>query len=229
MAASDSNGTHELIDQIVREVLARLAGTQKTETKQPKSGELALAAKVITLAELDGKIDGVRQLVLPRGAIVTPAVRDLMRQKQIAVTYRSGEKLAGERPRMAIGVEAKYEVTALVRTLEAHAGGIERLETKDLAGGVKELASRVASGKQLGLLLTHRAAAAACLANRRSGVRAAVATDSTSAAAAVATLGVNLLVVDPANKSLYELIRIGREYLRGGLRACPAELVESLS
>lgn len=222
MAASDSTTTHELIDRIVREVLAKLADVQKSDTKQAKSGELALTAKVVTLAELDGKIDGIKHLVLPRGAIVTPAVRDLVRKKQITVTYRTGEKPAGERPRLVIGVEAKYDPTALVRALEPQAGGIERVESK-------ELARHAASGKQLCLLLTHRTAAAACVANRRPGVRAAVAIDAASAAAAVAMLSVNLLVVDPANKSLYELIRIGREYVRGGLRACPADLVESLS
>ena len=38
-----------------------------------------LTGRLVTLADLNGRLEGVKQLVVPRGAVLTPAVRDRLR------------------------------------------------------------------------------------------------------------------------------------------------------
>ena len=65
------------------------------ERIQCQTGELAVDQAVVSLsaiAELSGKLDGVRRLTVRRKAVVTPAVRDLLRQRKIELAYRSMPK-----------------------------------------------------------------------------------------------------------------------------------------
>lgn len=76
------------IDRIVAEVVRRLralaasstpASSQKTEA----NSSLNLNEKVITLATLKGRLDGISTLIVSERAIVTPAVKDELRDRKI--------------------------------------------------------------------------------------------------------------------------------------------------
>jgi len=77
------------IDRIVAEVVRHLralvatsstpAPSQKTEA----TTSLNLNDKVITLASIKGKLEGVTIVIVPERAIVTPAVRDELRDRKI--------------------------------------------------------------------------------------------------------------------------------------------------
>lgn len=229
MASTNSTNEHALIEQIVREVLARLGKLEvsaKPATDSGKSvvGELRVAAKVISLSELDGRLDGVQRLIVRRGAVITPAVRDLLRTKKIAIASdaASGKSAAAAKVKLAVA-ETKYDLASLVKGLEGHRVAAEQLQQNKLELVVAEL-SAAATRDQLGVLLTSQTAVAACLANRNRGVRAAVANRVADVVAAVATLGANLLVVDPAGKSLFELTQLVREFAQGGPRKGPKSL-----
>ncbi len=72
------------IERIVREVLAELMAGKTTEQNSTR-GELVLSSKVVSVAVLTGRLDGVSRIIMPRGAVVTPAARDLLRERRIAV------------------------------------------------------------------------------------------------------------------------------------------------
>jgi hypothetical protein len=60
-----------------------------------------------------------------------------------------------------------------------------------------------------------------CLANRRSGVRAALGAEPAGVRRAVESIGANLLVLDVAGKSLFQQLKIVREFVAPGPRCCP--------
>jgi ribose 5-phosphate isomerase RpiB len=80
----------------------------------------------------------------------------------------------------------------------------------------------------LGAILTRHTAAALCLANRHPGVRAVLATDIPAAAAAVAAVGANLLVLDPTAGTFFQMKQILSDFCRGGVRDCPEVLKKRL-
>ncbi len=94
------------LEAIVREVLRRLqqlsdagtagagdgAGTENQALAKPASQEpavdpaqLQLADRTITMGLVAGRLGGVKEVLVPAGAVVTPSVRDELRKRQIAV------------------------------------------------------------------------------------------------------------------------------------------------
>ena len=76
----------ELIDRIVREVVRRLlergmsvAGDVAPQCDQ----ELRLEQRLITLATLNGRLDGVKRVIVPKNAVITPAVRDELKDRSV--------------------------------------------------------------------------------------------------------------------------------------------------
>ena len=87
----------EFLEFIVQEVIRRLtnAGTPITKTatmsKSPPpstndSGrELVLSERLITLSTLQGRLDGIAKLVVMRKSLITPAVRDELKRRNISL------------------------------------------------------------------------------------------------------------------------------------------------
>jgi hypothetical protein len=79
----------QFVETVVQEVLRRLAagGTCAAPAAglpaAPQSRELILAERLVTLATLQGRLDDVTRLVVPRRAVVSPAVHDELRAKGI--------------------------------------------------------------------------------------------------------------------------------------------------
>jgi len=77
----------EEIERIVQEVIRRLtsAGVQVTKLKPT----LELEDRLVTLASLEGRLEGIRQLVVLPKAVVTPSVRDELRDKKIELVRQA--------------------------------------------------------------------------------------------------------------------------------------------
>ena len=84
----------ELVEYVVREVIRRLtadgrfvartaASTATVSQYENIHRELNVADRLVTLATLQGKLDGVTQLTVARRSIITPAVRDELKQRMI--------------------------------------------------------------------------------------------------------------------------------------------------
>jgi hypothetical protein len=94
---------------------------------------------------------------------------------------------------------------------------------------VEELSDEVRKGGKLGLLITGATDVALCLANRRSGVRAVLGAEPQGVRRAVESIGANLLVLDLAGKSMFQQIKIVKEFTHPGPRSCPQAWARSLS
>ena len=73
--------TPEQLEWIVQEVIRRLRNSDGANP--PAAGELRLSDRVVTLAALKDRLSSVRRVVVPAKAVVTPAVRDELKARQI--------------------------------------------------------------------------------------------------------------------------------------------------
>lgn len=233
------------IERLVREVLAELAlapqaapatapvpkanaaagssATHSAATRSRGNGELVLRCRVVALPEVEGQLDAVRRLVVPRRAVVTPAVRDELLRRNIALSYAAESDLpAVDRTSLVlVSVGKGYDPAALLTLLGKEAIKASPHALDCLIAATDLLARELSQPGVLGLLLTRHAAAALCLANRRPGVRAVSGSDAATVLAGAASVGANLLVVDPTGRSPFELRRIAAAFCRGGVRDCP--------
>jgi len=249
--------TQAQIDRLVREVMERLGqelragetpaatstaaqnGSAATGAVVPKKTEpapngvasapktLVLTQKLISLADVEGRVPKGGAVVVAGKAVITPAARDYLRAQQARLETQtkaaSGGAVAGRRG-VALAAVAGAKSGAAARSilvelpdrlasLLGKAGlTVERIPHVCLPGTVAELAESVALGGNMGVLLTDEPAAAVCLANRRRGVRAAAVTSLDDLEAAWAAIAVNLLVLSPRGSSSWQLTRLAQRY-----------------
>jgi len=227
------------VEAIVRQVLAELLGrgvnglagktnpTGKTSTDAaPKSGELTVGKKIVTAADLEGRLSGIKRLLVQRGAVVTPSARDELRKHGVAIasTVLGGKQTSTIHLAMA---ETNFRTDSLLALLTSEGLTVQEQAAGSLLNVIDDLCKTVATGNQRGLLLTGVPAAALCVANRQNGVRAVLGTSLADFALARAAVAANLLVIDPKGRSLFELRQLTRELLQGG-DTCPAEVRQRL-
>ena len=266
------------IERVVRQVLAELGlapngdaavsmqaytGTRRSNDEpndEPdRSRELVLTGRVVTLAQTEGRLADVCRLVVPAQAVVTPAVRDELRQRGILLTFASasGKKAAAgndildgcvandrtiraetRQPRASVGspplighaslnrlivtaVGTSFDPESLSDTFASEGVEVAAKQCDCLIRATDELALGLAESDTLGMLVTKHTAAGLCLANRHPGVRAVLGLDAATAASDVASVGANLLVVDPDTIGPFQLKRMAIQFCRGGPAVCP--------
>ena len=84
------NLSPEQLEWIVSEVVRRLLAAQSAAGQSlvvatSATTELVLTDKLVTLRTLDGRLTGVKKVVVPQRAIVTHAVRDELNQRGITL------------------------------------------------------------------------------------------------------------------------------------------------
>jgi len=224
------------IERIVREVMRRLevpqsagdgAGTETRTPPEPKpdNSKLRLSGRVVTVASLDGRLAGVRQVIVAKGAVVTPAVRDELRKKKIKLDFSDNNHRANvSSDEVLLGmVEGSYDAAALFTVVSAEIGETQRIDGSCWIEVTRQMTEAIARETKCGVLVTCRANAVVCFANRTPAIRAALGSGTASVKDAAETIGANLLVVDPATNSLYELRGMVREFVRGS-HECPGRL-----
>lgn len=235
------------VEGIVRDVLARLesaerpaqaiAGRSETEAHETnraagrgRPGGLVLGDAVITLAALEGRLDGVREVTVRPTAVVTPAVRDALRERSIELS-RTGEAVLGDGPDaggIVVGTAACAAEPVSPRRLQEVLGvSVELLARVGLVDVVREMSEQVALGGTKGILFTSATAAAVCLANRHRGVRAVTVRDAEEAAQSSASIGANLLVVRPEGCSTWTQLRMAQKFMNCKAK-CPADFADAL-
>lgn len=201
------------IERIVRDVMSRLAGERPAAAKEaetpkqvetpkpavPAVNELVLEAKVVTLAEVQGRLVGIKQLNVTERAVVTPAVRDLLREKKVGLVRRAAgaqaSGIATGRVIVVAATDAKAAVGSLVRDLRSQGCKVEELAQAGLVAAVRELGDEVAKSGAVGLLVCEEPEAALIALNRRSGLRAVGGDDVAAIERAAKAVGANAFVV----------------------------------
>lgn len=69
------------IERIVQEVLRRLAAL--TARPALTGDTLTIGSRLVTVADLKGKLDGIKRLEVPRRAVITPAAKDFLKDSGV--------------------------------------------------------------------------------------------------------------------------------------------------
>jgi len=241
------------IDEIVRQVLAQLGlaspgqAAQRPPAAEPAAqangeahaadadhGQLLVASRVVTLAELKDRLATVRKVVVAPRAIVTPAVRDELIRRKIALVVGQqsspSEKApaAGHRRLVLMAVGSALEPAPLVAALQKDGIAVEVRRSDCLIRATGELADELRSGETLAVLATSYTAAALCLANRLAGVRAVLGADATTVERDTASVGANLLVVNSAPLGTYPLKQLVSRFYHEPRHECPEVFAKNL-
>jgi hypothetical protein len=231
------------IERIVREVTEQLRGSSLAVTKptavapasaalpsESRDGEVHVHSRVVTIESIVGRLNGAKQLVVPRGALVTPSVRDELRRKGVALVRENvAASVTNGLPRVLLVVgRTRHDPATAVRLLTQEGIAVQTETSDCMIASTDKLAAAVATGQSLGLLWTRHTAVGLCLANRHAAVRAVLASGVSTTAAAVESVGANVLVIDPTVGTDYEKKQILRDFCVGGIRLCPDALRERL-
>lgn len=213
------------IERIVREVLAQLAPQPTTplptsslpKTIETSVTELWLEQQVIAVRDLEGRLRQATQIVVPTRAVITPAARDLLREKKINVRRASvAEKKSTERAPLLVGVaETSFDPTTVISELAKRGVKVEQLARTGLKAVVAELAIEVARGGRRAWLFTESTHAAVCLANRQAGVWAASIGNQSELEAARKGIAVNFAITSAKNLATFQLTRMGEALAKG--------------
>ncbi|MEN6450807.1 MAG: hypothetical protein ABFC96_09965 [Thermoguttaceae bacterium] len=194
------------------------------------SDALALAVRLVTMNEVSGRLDGIRRVVVGRGAIVTPAVTDELLRRGIALEYADAPKPAVAGVRLVLVVaRTEFDPASLAAALTREGFVVEPSVSDCLVAATDQLVRDIANPATLGVLITRHTAAGVCLANRQARVRAIHGVDAPSVASAAAAVGANVLVVDPRAATFFQLKQMITEFGRGGVRPCPEALRQKLA
>jgi len=236
------------VSQIVREVVAEMERRQRAAAAAPNNSapptratatavaspapsgadprELVLCSRVVSLGQIADRLGRIRRLVVPPGAVVTPAARDALADRGIALVFASAAAPTADAAARLVLVAARTTYSPIALGAALRAEGIEaESQTSDcLVRTIDSLAGRVRDGATLGVVLTPDVAAAVCLANRLQGIRAISASDPAVVVEAARAVGANVLAIDPRGRGMFQLKQTIVAFCRGGLWACPEVL-----
>ena len=231
------------VERIVREVMTQLGmapaavepalapAPPPVEAAVKRTDELVLTGRVITMEAIAERLGTIRRVVVPRRAIVTPAVQDELRRRNVALVHTAEAKCRKtDRTRLVlVAARTRRDPAALARAMADRGVNVESHTADCLVKATDQLAGELKQSNTLGLLWTRHTALALCLANRHLGVRGVLVGDVSATAAAVAAVGANLLVLDPAAGTPYQHKQIVGDFCHGGVRPCPEDLKPRLS
>jgi ribose 5-phosphate isomerase RpiB len=225
------------VDQVVREVLARL-GLAPAQVPlaacepgpQEDKGQLIVTQRVVSLAALNGGLNGIRQLVVPPRAIVTPSVRDELRRRQITLVFGPPAAAAkADDGRLVLMAAGSLDLASLAAAIAAEGLTVDVQRSDCLMAAIDRLASQLAQEKTVGVLATDDTAAGLCLANRLSGVRAVLGVSTATIAVEASSVGANLLVASPAVLGPAQLKQLVVQFCRQASHECPQVFRKRLS
>jgi len=229
------------IDAIVREVVQRLRsetvstgtsaidGAGKPGQASEQYHELNIEERLVTLSRLEGRLKGLRVVRVREDAIVTPAVVDELKDKGLKLRRGLSATKAAETFREAVTVFVASDAkTISAQKLAQMLDGTAIPTTKSLRldAVIREVASKVLKARSPAVLVTAHPLAAACLANRIRGIRAAHVDCHRDVERAMETVAANLLVVDAENRNIEGIAGMVRPIVAAGHQPCPPEYAE---
>ena len=197
-----------LIEQIVAAVERQLAddmsggvGEAGTSVQPVVAGggdEVECVEQIVTGEILSERITSeTRQLRIRKSSILTPTARELIARHELLVTVDSE---VGQ-PRCDSDVQSESEsgwLLLLVGEDVAELRGVVSERSEGIESALSRVCERLSSAEGSGVVVLSREPhRLACLANRRSQVRAVVVQDAEEAAGLLVRLGANLVVACP--------------------------------
>ena len=74
------------VEYIIREVIRRLTA-MANDTARTDGDTVKLTERLVTMSTLDGRLANVKRLIVGKKALVTPLVKDELRNRKITLEY----------------------------------------------------------------------------------------------------------------------------------------------
>lgn len=209
--------THDeqMIDQIVRSVLARMQASGGC--KPPDAGDRAISlnAKVITGDLLESTVNGTKNVTIGQQAVLTPSARDIIRQRGITIQRGTESTSAAATSNRWHAIVVK-STPALEGALSDAMNSSEMLSGRKLVGSNDEAAQTVINdicrAEADGVVVfSEHPQLVACLSNRNRSVRAAIADNAATIKAVSKAMSANVFCVNPVDQPWFHLRNILRQ------------------
>lgn len=206
------------VDEAVRVVLAEMFGAARVAgptVARPivPTAEPVFADRLFGLKQAEALEPGA-MIRVATGTVITPLARDLLKKKNVIVRLAGAAEVAATaRGEWGFAIEAGPGwLDALRRSMLEDAGAWRELEPS-----VDAAIAWLGAGEGRGaVLVSSDGATAVWRACRSPGVRAAFAGEPADVHRAARTLGANLIVVDPAGKSIAWIKQLATAFRRAG-------------
>ncbi len=216
------------VDFAVRSVLADLQAPPGREiTKRRHDGNEVFAGRLLSLSLAESLPSGLRQIQAAPGTVVTPLARDYLKHRGVEIKFVA----KGEIQQLRNMGEWGFAIESVSGLIEAFRRSLlaETETWVEVGNTLEQATSWLTRGEGRGvMMLTDEASAAVYRACRMPGVRAAGTNEPEAVARAVRGLGVNLLAIEPAGKSISSLRQLGTTFRRGGGPIPPKWLAEGV-
>jgi hypothetical protein len=202
------------VDAAVRSALAELGHGPKVE---------AFAGRLLALRHAEAFGPNLKEVRLAPGTVVTPLAKDHLKRLGIALRWVSDAEInrAPSEGEWGFATESDSGIVVALRRalLDAPKRWIE------VVGSASDVAHWVVARPGRGAaLLTPEASLATWVANRVEGVRAATVGEAEAIGRAARVLGANLVVIEPAGKSISWLKHLLETFRRAGAPRPPDDL-----
>ena len=192
--------------------------------------ELFVTDRVVSLGKIEKQLVGKKRLAITPGAVLTPSVRDYLKEHQISIcTAMPGADASNQKSLTIIAGLTSYDPTNLVTRLTQERLNATASSSSCLIETTDKLAKQLADTNQLGVVLTTHHAVTLCLANRHATLRAVSVDREDQVESIVATVGANLLILSPRGRSCFQLQRMITRFLQMPSHACPEVLKARLA
>ncbi len=209
------------VNEAVQAVLADLHGPSRSR-KEP--GCQVFLDKLFSVRHAEALSPGSRVLQVTPGTVITPLARDWLKRQEITIRLGSQTETqadSGSQWAFAIAVEPEIgTIDALRRALHDDPRPWTELEPS-----LNFVTSWLVEKKGRGVMfITSEAALSVWRSCQVPGVRAAAAAEPSEVQCAARSLGMNLLVIDPAGKSLSWIKRLAAAFRLAGAPRAPESL-----
>jgi len=182
------------------------AEANSTSSAQAHAHVFECNNKVISMQTLRGNLDNVTAIRVKPKTIVTPAVRDELRDRKIEIVFDLGSSCkSGNVPaRILLGTTCNSTGNSLRDQLAANGTQVQLHVEKSAAQLATKVGNKISNSLPAVIVADHPYSAA-CSANRNSKVRAVVIGDPNELRAAKAELNPNCVVIQSGNEGRFNL------------------------
>lgn len=188
--------TQEEIERIVQEVMQRLAAVAGNATDT-----LVVQERLVTLATVENRLQGIRRLQVDRQAVVTPAVMDELKSHRIELSRRAEQTVGRPRPMLFMATTTSTSTSSSAPWPSDLPCAVSEVTGNTLEEIVDNMRIQLESSISLGAIVTGAPEQAVCLANRYPPLRAFHGLSVANVERAVATLAANMIVLEAGTSS----------------------------
>lgn len=208
--------------RVVEEAVRSVLGVSVRQRATRPAQEAMFAERLFSLRHVEALLPGTREVRVAPGTVITPLAQHALKQLGIGVRFVSKSEIsrAQRKGEWGFAIESRSGIVSAVRRAL-----LDESESWLEAEGFTDLLEWLpGAGDRGGVYLTENAPVAVWRACRKDGIRAASAESCDGVDRAVQGLGLNLLVIEPAGKSISLMKQLCGTLRKRGAPSIPEDL-----